>query len=80
MSRLNLDDINELISEGKTYEEMSNILQRRFPGQRGFSVRTIKRFCSVNQLSTVKSAEFIENEVKEAVDEVMIMTTFSLII
>ena len=37
--------IQELCSSGKTYQDISNTLQDRHPGGRGFSVRSVKRFC-----------------------------------
>lgn len=36
--------------EGHTTEMLSDILKSRFPGKRGFSVRSIERFCQDNRI------------------------------
>ena len=70
MESLQVGDVEELIKAGSSYEEISNTLKTRFPGKRGFSVRSIKRFCSANGLSTRVQTEFIVNEVTKAINEV----------
>lgn len=68
--RVSPQDVEELIKTGKTYKEISDILKTRFNGDRGFSVSSVKRFCSRNGLSTIVSSETLELEISHAVDEV----------
>ncbi len=39
------DEIRDMVHNGSTYREISQLLQRRHPGDRGYSERTIRRFC-----------------------------------
>ena len=79
MDTIGVSICEELIREGKTYEEISNILKDRFPGKRGLSTRSVKRFCSANNLSTRIQMEFIKNEVNKAIEEVRLnLFVFSL--
>lgn len=42
----------ELIeNEKKTFEEVSEILQSIFPNERGFSIKSVKRFCKGHSIS-----------------------------
>ena len=40
--RVNFQDVEELITAGMTYKEISELLTNRFNGDRGFSVRSVK--------------------------------------
>ena len=42
--------IRKRIEEGSTYKVLCNELRSMFPGVRGVSVRSIKRFCAVHGL------------------------------
>ena len=56
--------------EAKTYEQIKNILQDSYPGKRGFSVNSIKRYCRRRNLSPRTDEKYIDEIVPEAVDEV----------
>ena len=57
-------DIEQFIRESKekgiTHKEMSERLQELYPGQRGFSVRSVERFCQQHDIyktSQLRSGE-----------------------
>ena len=62
--------IERFFEEGKTYEQIKNILQDFYPGERGFSVISIKRYCRKHNLSPRTDEKYIDEIVAEAVDEV----------
>lgn len=48
----------ELIeNENKTFEEVSEILQSIFPNERGFSIKSVKRFCKGHTISRRQQIE-----------------------
>ena len=52
--------IRESRENGKTLKEISDSLQDLYPGQRGFSVRSVERFCQqhdIHKTSQLQSAE-----------------------
>ncbi|XP_066930020.1 uncharacterized protein [Clytia hemisphaerica] len=55
---------------GNTYHQISQILKDNYPGERGFSVPSIKLFCKKNGLSSKVSQEQVNEMVRVAVDEV----------
>lgn len=69
---------SSLLQSNYTYKEISELLQQQFPGQRGFSVRSIERYCSKNNLSSRIDGSNVENMVAEAVNEVEIINWFFL--
>ena len=75
MAELDLleDFIKEKIEkEHFTYLKLSRELQQRFPGRRGFSVRSLERFCSrkgIKKISVV-SDQSLDEVVLEAVAKV----------
>jgi len=70
MENVDVGYVSHLIIEGKTYQQISDALKQRFPDERGFSLRSVRRFCSNNGLSTTMSKENLERRVTSAVDEV----------
>ena len=56
--------------EKKTYEEIQQIIMNRYPDAKGFSVRSIKRFCEKEGISPRISQEYLEEIVLQAVEEV----------
>ena len=68
--RVTVEEVANLIKSGKRYEEIGGILRTRFNGERGFSVSSVKRFCSKHALTTVIPSKIIEREVTKTVDEV----------
>ena len=69
MNKLNINEVEELL-HGRTYKEVSEVLKARYPGERGFSVISVKRFCYKHGLSTTISQENLDNAVAEAISEV----------
>ena len=70
------EEIINFFSQKKTYDEISKILQLRYPGERGFSVKSVKRFCKNHGISPRISQNHIEQIVANAVDEVCITSDF----
>ncbi|XP_057290186.1 uncharacterized protein LOC130612862 [Hydractinia symbiolongicarpus] len=70
MNKIFTEEILSFFSQKKTYEEISNILQSRYPGERGYSVKSIKRYCKENGLSPRVSQAHLEQIVATAVQEV----------
>ena len=64
-----------LSKKENTISDLSDILQERYPEQRGFSARGIKRFCQERAIRQreVLSDEQLDNVVKVAVSEVQSM-------
>lgn len=73
MERVTPEEIMQFFVEKKTYQDISVILQNRFPEERGFSVTSIKRFCKSNGLSPRMSNAFVNDIVSKAVEEVCII-------
>ncbi|KXJ27882.1 hypothetical protein AC249_AIPGENE2896 [Exaiptasia diaphana] len=73
MERLSKTVIEDLIyRQKKTHYEISEILQKRFPNERGFSERSVRRFCNENNISKrsgVDEAE-LHRMVKDVVSKV----------
>ena len=70
MENIGEDYLISLFQEGKTYEDISIILQNNNPGARGFSVRSIKRYCRRCGISPRVSQPAVEDLVRNAVREV----------
>lgn len=69
------EEVLQLLLEGNTYKDVSDILQRRYSHvQRGLSERSVWRFASKAGLKLKKKA-FIEKEVRSAVEEVELVQT-----
>ena len=47
----------------KTHAEISNILKQKYPGEKGFSERTVRRFCLNNNHYQL---QFDENAIKSS--------------
>jgi len=78
MEVLDVEEVSFFIEQGKTYQQISDILKERYPGIRGLSLRSLKRFCASNGLSTRASQESIELNVSSAVEEVRKLIYFNL--
>ena len=64
--------ITELRAEGKSYREISECLHTMFPGYRGFSDRSIRRFCEkrgIHRSARLKGSD-LNRVVATAVKEV----------
>lgn len=64
-----LDDLEDFVRKKVkakwTHKQLSEHLQKKFPGVRGFSVRSIERFCS--QQSIHKTARIDDSTLDQAV-------------
>ncbi len=58
-----------MVLKGMTYKDISDEMQRRFPGRRGLSERTIRRHCSTLGIHKLCGGD-LDEVVKEAVSEV----------
>jgi hypothetical protein len=65
--------IEQLIyRERKTYHEISELLQRQYPNERGFSERSVRRYCKENGLFKQSGIEgaTLDAMVKDVVSKV----------
>ena len=62
--------IERIFEDGKTHEQVKNILQDSYDWERGFSVNSTKRYCRKHNLSPRIDEKYIDEIVAEAVDEV----------
>lgn len=70
MERVSVDEMIQFFQEKKTYEDISNGLQQRYPGVCGFSVISIKRYCKINGISPRMSLTYLDKIVADVVEEV----------
>ena len=59
-----------MFKRGFSYQQVSDELKERYPRKRGFSVPSIKRFCSKNGISSRISNHFVSSLASAAVKEV----------
>lgn len=59
--------IKKLVHEGLTYEQLSIVLQQMYPGNRGFSVRSLQRYCSRENIH--KTSRLSDTELHYVVQE-----------
>ena len=70
MENVSKDFVKKLVYEGKSHEEISEILKATFPIiVRGLSVRSVRRFCSMNDIHRCKDSR-LDEIVEECVSEV----------
>lgn len=68
-----VEQIERLVKSGKTYLEISKDLTDRYPNLRGFSVRSVRRFCHDHKidkkslLGKGKLDAVVEEEVLEVI-------------
>ena len=70
MDRVGKEQMIEMFYRGFTYQQVSDELKERYPRKRGFSVPSIKRFCSKNGISSRISNHFVSSLASAAVKEV----------
>ena len=56
-----------------THKQLSDELQTAFPGKRGFSVRSVKRFC--NEKSVRKTCNINDQELDEVVSSAVLQVS-----
>ena len=63
--------VTDLIENQKlSYEQASSVLKERFPGVRGLSFRSVRRFCGKRSMSSRVSTEKVTEMVMEASSKV----------
>ena len=70
MDRVEKKQVIEMFKKGFTYEQVSDELKERYPGERGFSVPSIKLFCSKSGISSRISTQFLSSLISAAVNKV----------
>ena len=72
MYKMQVEEMRDFSSQKKMYEEISTILQARHPGVKGYSVKSIKRFCKKKQNGIFLriSQEHVRAMISEVVAEV----------
>jgi hypothetical protein len=73
MDNVDINIVAKLSKDGHTYQDIGRLLQEMFPHQRGFSARTVRRYCNQNGLEKMNNDE-IDEVVDEAVMEVCTCT------
>ena len=73
MDAVNVDFVRDLVvTQGKTHSQVSLLLQEAYPGKRGLSSRSVRRFCLKNGIHAQNrlSNEELEHYTKEVVARV----------
>lgn len=65
---------NKIEKERYTHSELSQQLQQTYPGERGFSVRSLERFCSREGIS--KTSQIGDEKLDEVVTEAVVKVCF----
>ena len=70
---MEIEQVKKLVLAGKTYEEISTILKAETGNDRGYSARSIRRFCHDNQIDKkhLFSNEQVDKLIKSEVGKVM---------
>ena len=71
------EKLQALIDQGKTYEQISGILQTQsanVSANRGLSARSVRRFCAANGIRKRKGAD-LDGIVAQSVSEVSVQHT-----
>ena len=71
MDRVGKEEVIEMFRNGSTYQKISDELKERYPGEREFSVPSIKLFFSKNGISSRISTHFVSSLVSAAVNEIV---------
>ena len=69
MEAVNEDEVQMMVYKGMTHKQISAELQIRFPGTRGFSERTVRRFCERHGIHEPRGLK-LDQLVEEATQEV----------
>ena len=66
--RMDLNEVAEMILQGKSHEDISRKHRDRFPGKKEFSKRSVRRFCHTYGIHKPKGLDLdsiVEKSVKE---------------
>ena len=71
MDGVDKDLMEALLKRNYTMQEISDLLRKRNPNVRGFSLRSVQRFCQDHDLSSreITNSE-LQNIVRQAVEKV----------
>lgn len=75
-----MEYLSQLLNDKKSHKEISDIFKSMYPGVRGLSERSVKRFCSKHNMTSRKSQEEINRLTASAVREVYIQMFLSYFI
>jgi hypothetical protein len=72
---VSVEAVRELV-QNHTLDEVSDILQTEFPNQRGFSIKSIKRFCQAHGIAKRKlvTDDELDQIVESSVRQVNVCT------
>ena len=82
MDATDVDFVRDLyLDRKKTHAEISNILKQMYPGEKGFSERTVRRFCLNNNIVRNRmTTDELEGHVRAAVQQVSCKGTISSVV
>lgn len=82
MDTTDVDFVRDLfLHRKKTHAEISNTLKQMYPGEKGFSERTVRRFCLNNNIVRNRiTTDELEGHVRAAVKQVSSGTINSVVI
>ena len=63
----------KIVVERCTHKQISDELQQSFPGKKGFSVRSVERFCSNKGIS--KTCDIDDQDLDEVVSSAVLQVT-----
>ena len=71
MDSVKKDFIEALLKRNYTMQEISDLLRKRDPNVRGFSLRSVQRFCQDHDLSPRETTNTeLQNIVRQAVEKI----------
>ena len=70
MDHVDVNLIRQLVSVKKyTYAQASDYLKTKYPNSRGFSERTVRRYCKENEISSRTDTNEVNRTVADAVSQ-----------
>ena len=69
MDKMQVEEMDDFLSQKITYEEISAILLAIYRSVKGYSVKLIKRFCQKNEISPRIFQDHVRSIISEAVEE-----------
>ena len=78
----NMEDVDRALIEylrcqGKSYKDISECLQAAYPNNRGFSARSVRRYCVLHRISKLSDSE-VDDIIGDAVKEVRLYSSIPL--
>lgn len=66
---MDVDQVARMIMQGMTHRDISDWYKNRFPARKGYSERSVRRFCKLHDIHK-PSGTCLDNIVKASVQEV----------